>query len=89
MLEMIKERRLSDDKDERRDLLSNFIAANETEDAKFKLSDRELIANVFMFLIAGHEVRSILQINAVLTHLNVDHGTHTLFRVGQSRTISG
>jgi hypothetical protein len=25
----------------------------------------------------------------VLTHLNVDHGTHTLFRVGQSRTISG
>jgi cytochrome P450 len=60
MPEMIKERRLSDDKDERRDLLSNLIAANETEDAKFKLSDRELIANVFIFLVAGHEVGSIL-----------------------------
>jgi hypothetical protein len=82
MLEMIKEQRLSDDKDERRDLLSNLVAANETEDAKFKMSDQELISNVFMFLIAGHEVRFILQINVGLTRLNVDHGAHTLFRVG-------
>lgn len=56
---MIQDRRSSQDEDERFDLFSNLLAASELEDEQ-KLTDSELIGNIFMFLIAGHEVRRLI-----------------------------
>jgi hypothetical protein len=81
---MINERKFSDEKDERVDLLSNFVDANDEllEDGEQKLGEVELIGrgscrgllvhsfyawhsgNIFIFYIAGHEVR---------THSNIGH----------------
>ncbi|KAF4564657.1 alcohol dehydrogenase [Pleurotus pulmonarius] len=38
-----------------RDAFSMLVAANESENEKLKLSDQELIGNVFVMLFAGHE----------------------------------
>ncbi|KAJ8508787.1 hypothetical protein ONZ45_g8971 [Pleurotus djamor] len=38
-----------------RDAFSMLVAANEYEDQKLRLSDDELIGNVFVILLAGHE----------------------------------
>ncbi|KAF7426204.1 hypothetical protein PC9H_008571 [Pleurotus ostreatus] len=38
-----------------RDAFSMLVAANESENEKLKLSDQELIGNVFIMLFAGHE----------------------------------
>ena len=73
---MINERKFSDEKDEKRDLLSNLVNANEfSDDGEQKLEEAELIGmghdsasqhiysniccsgNIFMFYMAGHEVR--------------------------------
>ena len=45
LVEMINERKLSDEKDERMDLLSNFVDANDEllEDGEQKLGEVELI----------------------------------------------
>jgi len=53
----MKERRLSDDKDGKRDLLSGLITANDefSDDGEQRLKDEELIGNMFMFYLAGHE----------------------------------
>ena len=71
------ERRLSGDKDGKRDLLSGLITANDefSDDGEQRLKDEELIGtgprhglrtrlfnvcrsgNMFMFYLAGHEVR--------------------------------
>jgi len=61
LVEMINERKFSDEKDEKRDLLSNFVTANEEflDDGEQKLGEVELIgtpsgpvslADLFMFL---------------------------------------
>ncbi|KAF9643013.1 cytochrome P450 [Thelephora ganbajun] len=57
LVEMINGRKFSDEKDEKRDLLSNLISANEEflDDGEQKLGEVELIGNMFMFYIAGHE----------------------------------
>ncbi|KAF9653322.1 cytochrome P450 [Thelephora ganbajun] len=57
LVEMINERKLSDERDEKRDLLSNLISANEEfmDDGEQKLGEVELIGNIFIFYIAGHE----------------------------------
>ncbi|KAI5119154.1 hypothetical protein M0805_005233 [Coniferiporia weirii] len=56
MQEMIDERRNAENKPERHDLFSSLLDANqEAEDVKTRLSDAELIGNIFIFLLAGHE----------------------------------
>jgi len=57
LMEMINERKLSGDKDGRRDLLSNLVNANEEflENGEQGLSEDEILGNMFMFYFAGHE----------------------------------
>ncbi|KAJ3520439.1 hypothetical protein NM688_g9161 [Phlebia brevispora] len=56
MHEMIRERRSSEKKEERYDLFSSLLDANEVEEeGQVKMVDTELIGNTFIFLLAGHE----------------------------------
>ncbi|EMD35530.1 hypothetical protein CERSUDRAFT_116271 [Gelatoporia subvermispora B] len=56
MHEMVRARKQSEKKEERYDLMSSLLDANEDEsDGKTRLSDEELVGNIFIFLIAGHE----------------------------------
>ncbi|KAK7457058.1 hypothetical protein VKT23_010360 [Stygiomarasmius scandens] len=57
MMEMITNRRNAEKKEERYDLFSSLLDANDEEspDGEAKLTERELIGNIFIFLIAGHE----------------------------------
>jgi len=56
MLEMVEARRNSDNVEQRYDLLNGLLdaAQDEVEDGA-ALSDEELIGNMFIFLLAGHE----------------------------------
>ncbi|KZV97741.1 cytochrome P450 [Exidia glandulosa HHB12029] len=53
MKEMIRQRRDAVVREERFDLFSGLLEA--ADDSKDQLTDEELIGNVFVFLIAGHE----------------------------------
>lgn len=53
MLEMIRDRRTSHKKEERYDLLSSLLDANEGDTSH--LSESELMGNIFIFFLAGHE----------------------------------
>ncbi|KAG1748243.1 614 534 cytochrome P450, partial [Suillus paluster] len=58
LTEIIQERLESQHKEDNNDLLSSLLAANDDENlskGEVKLSDSELIGNVFIFLVAGHE----------------------------------
>ncbi|KAH7923074.1 cytochrome P450 [Leucogyrophana mollusca] len=58
LLEMIHERRVAEKKSERHDLLNSLLVASEDEGLSggdVKLSDSELVGNIFIFLVAGHE----------------------------------
>ncbi|KAI0078339.1 614 534 cytochrome P450 [Panus rudis PR-1116 ss-1] len=56
MLDMIKHRRNATKKEDRYDLFSSLLDANEgLLDGEAKLTDQELLGNIFIFLIAGHE----------------------------------
>ncbi|KAJ7340865.1 cytochrome P450 [Mycena albidolilacea] len=57
MFDMIKARKESERKEERYDLFSQLLDASQdgTEDGGAQMSDRELIGNIFIFLLAGHE----------------------------------
>ncbi|GJE92931.1 cytochrome P450 [Phanerochaete sordida] len=55
MLEMIQARRSSEKKEERYDLFSNLLDASEDDEGQPKLADSELLGNIFIFLLAGHE----------------------------------
>lgn len=60
MQEMIDERRLSEVKAERHDLFNSLLDANMDEEnmkGGVTLDDSELLGNIFIFLLAGHEVR--------------------------------
>ena len=60
MQEMIDERRAAEVKAEQHDLFSSLLGANMDEEmAKTGgiLADSELLGNIFIFLLAGHEVR--------------------------------
>ena len=60
MQEMIVARRTAEVKEERHDLFSSLLDANMDEElAKTggTLADSELLGNIFIFLLAGHEVR--------------------------------
>ncbi|KAK0188569.1 cytochrome P450 [Armillaria mellea] len=57
MLEMIKARRIAE-KEERHDLFSSLLDANDDEDplgGETKLTVPELMGNIYIFLLAGHE----------------------------------
>ncbi|PBK63872.1 614/534 cytochrome P450 [Armillaria solidipes] len=58
MLEMIRNRQTGEQKGERYDLFSSLLDANDDENegrGEIKLTDQELLGNVFIFLVAGHE----------------------------------
>ncbi|KAK1230974.1 hypothetical protein PQX77_005906, partial [Marasmius sp. AFHP31] len=57
MLEMINGRRHAEKKEERYDLFSSLLDANDlpTNDGEVPLTERELMGNIFIFLLAGHE----------------------------------
>lgn len=57
MRHMIDARKGAEKKEERYDLFSSLLDANDEEsDGAAKLSDDELMGNIFIYLIAGHEV---------------------------------
>ncbi|KAI8969412.1 cytochrome P450 [Trametes punicea] len=54
--EMVQDRRSAKVKEERHDLFSSLLDANEGElDTDAKLTDDELLGNMFIFLVAGYE----------------------------------
>ncbi|KAI0326144.1 cytochrome P450 [Cubamyces sp. BRFM 1775] len=54
--EMVQNRKSATIKEERHDLFTSLLDANEDEaDDKAKLTDSELFGNVFIFLVAGYE----------------------------------
>jgi len=53
--EMIKERDLPRKGVEKADLLSRLLGVNDLENDQDKLNDVEVIGNIFIFLLAGHE----------------------------------
>ncbi|KAI0346715.1 cytochrome P450 [Trametopsis cervina] len=57
LLEMIQERRHAETKEERYDLFSSLLDANdaESDNGEQNLTDSELIGNLFIYLLAGHE----------------------------------
>ncbi|CCL98273.1 uncharacterized protein FIBRA_00267 [Fibroporia radiculosa] len=56
MIQMVQERKIAEKKEERYDLFSSLLDANDVEsDGTAKLSNSEVIGNIFVFLIAGHE----------------------------------
>ncbi|KAF8494809.1 cytochrome P450 [Gautieria morchelliformis] len=55
MQEMVAERKASEGIEDRHDLFSALLDANAKDDMKNRLSDQEVIGNIFIFLIAGHE----------------------------------
>jgi cytochrome P450 len=55
MKELIKHR-LENMKEKRYDLLSLLVTSNSEQIAEKSLTEQELIADVFIFLLAGHEV---------------------------------
>ncbi|KAF9465378.1 cytochrome P450 [Collybia nuda] len=54
MTDMIRDRQTSE-KEERHDLFSSLLKANDEDSGGAKLTESELIGNIYMFLIAGHE----------------------------------
>jgi len=55
MHEMIVARRAAERKEERYDLFSGLLDASDDPSDKTRLNDDELIGNIFVFLLAGHE----------------------------------
>ncbi|TFK73973.1 cytochrome P450 [Pluteus cervinus] len=57
MKEMIDERQNSD-KGLKHDLFNSLLDANDVDDLSQRLTDDELLGNIFIFLVAGHETTS-------------------------------
>ncbi|KAL0575905.1 hypothetical protein V5O48_006078 [Marasmius crinis-equi] len=57
MFDMIHDRRTAEKKEERYDLFSSLLDANDmpSDSGEAPLTERELIGNIFIFLLAGHE----------------------------------
>jgi cytochrome P450 len=56
MVELIEDRRASGHSGEHDDLFSSLLEASDAEMSDGALSQSELVGNIFIFLIAGHEV---------------------------------
>jgi len=94
MMEMIANRRNAEKKEERYDLFSSLLDANDEEspDGEAKLTERELIGNIFIFLVAGHEVRgrfshSTFFLTATLSC--VDHRSYAMLHVWFTSALPG
>ncbi|KAJ3514321.1 hypothetical protein NLJ89_g2442 [Agrocybe chaxingu] len=68
MVEMIKERQTSE-KVERHDLFTSLLEANTNDLDVTSLTESELIGNIFIFLLAGHEVVNVPKYSAEDTTL--------------------
>ncbi|KAF5368657.1 hypothetical protein D9757_010213 [Collybiopsis confluens] len=55
MKDQVSRQKQEIENDSRKDVLSLLIKANEHEESKFKLSDAEVIGDIFVILFAGHE----------------------------------
>lgn len=55
MVEMIRERQAVGEKTERHDLFSSLLEANDHDLDLETLSENEIISNIYIFLVAGHE----------------------------------
>ncbi|KAH9899364.1 cytochrome P450 [Cubamyces lactineus] len=54
--EMVQDRRSAEVKEERHDLFNSLLDANEDEaDQEAKLTDSDVLGNIFIFLVAGYE----------------------------------
>ncbi|SJL04168.1 uncharacterized protein ARMOST_07528 [Armillaria ostoyae] len=74
MLEMIANRRKAE-KEERYDLFSSLLDANDDEGlmgGEAKLTDPELLGNIYIFLLAGHEATHTLAFTFALLALYLD-----------------
>lgn len=62
MLELIDTRRAAEKRVVRYDLFSSLLDANDEDggEGDVKLTTQELLGNIFIFQLAGHEVRSTL-----------------------------
>ncbi len=56
MQTQVEERRreVRDGTSQRDDVFTRLVRANEDEESKYRLSDEELVGNVFVVLFAGH-----------------------------------
>lgn len=64
-----------------RDAFSMLVAANESENEKLKLSDQELIGNVFVMLFAGHGAHIctfFMLLVLMVTSVRAETTAHTL-----------
>jgi hypothetical protein len=96
MFDMIEQRRSTDTKEQRWDLFSALLDATEDGEAE-KLTDRELLGmllalcgdlasiivlgNIFVLLLAGHEVSLLHLINGVNNATAVDHCSYAMLYV--------
>ncbi|EKM76286.1 hypothetical protein AGABI1DRAFT_45036, partial [Agaricus bisporus var. burnettii JB137-S8] len=80
MIEMIEARKNTEEV-KRHDLLSNLLLANASDGESEGLNADEIISNVFIFLFAGHEVRTFLSHLVqlyLLSHADNETTAHTL-----------
>jgi len=104
MREMIKDRQSTDTQD-KHDLFSSLIQANKGEADTSALTDEELmglwlltlesfvlrtfIGNVFIFLLAGHEVGHLGFLKSLSGHVVPDDCTHPLIHFCLVGSLSG
>ena len=78
---MIRERRHSEKKEERYDLFSSLLDANSDENCygEQALSDRELIGNLFIFLLGGKPCQRTRCVIFLFTHCCSGHEVRRRF----------
>lgn len=90
---MIDARKGVEKKEERYDLFSSLLDANDGEsDGTAKLSDDELMGNIFIYLIAGHEVGRICCWEILSAHVvghRVVNCTYYRLCIHHARSVSG
>lgn len=82
MSEMIQNRRTVEKKEERFDLFSSFLDANDDPDDPDTLTDRELMGNVFIFLFAGDDLLAsfdLIKCSRIVFRARVDRSYPLLY----------
>ena len=79
---MIHDRRSAEKREERYDLFSSLLDANEglAENGE-QLADEGLLGNVFIFMVAGYEVSQGAWAHSLVSYVLTRHGnvkTHTI-----------
>ncbi|GLB37921.1 putative cytochrome P450 [Lyophyllum shimeji] len=94
MLEMIDERQRAGNLEGRHDLLSSLLNANDLDSGESKLTVSELLGNIFIFLLAGHETTAhtlcftfaLLALHPDEQEILYQHTQSVLSRVGDAPT---